>query len=161
MHRLPLFALAAAATLLPASTIAGPAASGVFHANPAGACQAALPAFEGLIRKRPLATQNEGTSSAYVSCAMHSAGGVTDVLLYVAGMDATPRMVSCTAVAGFNTGSVQYLTKTTTVTNAAQSVLQWSNTEFPQTDLGSRFSVSCLLSPGTGVNDYSLVWEDY
>ncbi len=39
-----------------------------FQANATSYCQAALPAFEGAIRKRPLAVQNEGTTNAFVTC---------------------------------------------------------------------------------------------
>ena len=39
----------------------------------ADVCQPALPAFDGNIRKRPLAMMNEGTSNAFVTCAF---GGV-------------------------------------------------------------------------------------
>src|SRR5690606_41548022 len=38
------------------------------QANGSGVCQAALPNFEGQIRKRPLAIQNEGTATAFVTC---------------------------------------------------------------------------------------------
>ena len=40
-------------------------------------------------------------------------------------------------------------------------MLRWQNTEFEDEDLGSRFSLSCALPPGTGINDYTLQWADY
>jgi len=48
-------------------------------ANAVGRCQGALPNYEGAIRKRPLAVQNEGTGSAFVTCAFLSScrtGGI-------------------------------------------------------------------------------------
>ncbi|HST45595.1 MAG TPA: hypothetical protein VLK29_10280 [Luteimonas sp.] len=163
MNRLLPFTLALAVTALaaPAIVAAGTAESGVTVSNPAGACQSALPVYEDLIRKRPLATQNEGKRTAFVTCAMVSGGGVIEVLLYLAGTETTPRAVSCTAVAGYNTGPAQYLTKTAMVTGDAQTSLRWENSEFPEQDLGSRFAVSCALPPGTSVNDYTLSWVNY
>ena len=163
MNRLVPFALALAASSLaaPTAVVAGGPPSGVTVSNPAAACQSALPVFEDLIRKRPLAIQNEGERTAFVTCAMVSGGGVIEVRLYLAGTDTTPRAVSCTAVAGYNTGPAQYMTKTATVTSSAQSSLHWQNTEFEEQDLGSRFAVSCALPPGTSVNDYVLSWVNY
>lgn len=43
--------------------------------NPAGICQGALPAFETAIRKRPLAVQNEGDSTTFVTCSFTAQGG--------------------------------------------------------------------------------------
>ncbi|MEO6138716.1 MAG: hypothetical protein ABIP11_08660, partial [Luteimonas sp.] len=73
-----------------------------FVQNATGACQSALPVFDGQIRKRPLAVQNEGTSAAFVSCSFmdtdRSVNGVTDVFLYADNNTSSSVTVNCTLV---------------------------------------------------------------
>ena len=69
--------LVAVATLLAAAEAHSVDRELAFQQNGAGACQAALPAYEGLIRKRPMAIQNEGVSTAFVTCAPVTLQGVS------------------------------------------------------------------------------------
>lgn len=128
-------------------------------ANAASICQSALPAFDGLIRKRPLAIQNEGTSDAFVTCPMilvYSGGNPTLAVVHTRSNDGVAHQVSCTGVSGFATGDTnQSVVKTITVNaSGTQSVLSWSAGDFtgPGIEFPSPFfSLSCLLPPGTGL----------
>lgn len=129
-------------------------------ANASGVCQSALPAFDGLIRKRPLAIQNEGSSDAFVTCAFTLPGAgstATSAYIYAKSNDGLEHTVSCTGVTGFATGNNQAVVKTTVLpANGSQGYVGWIATDF--TGVTSNFpspffSVSCLLPPGTGLND--------
>ncbi len=69
-----------------------------------GSCQAALPNFEGSIRKRPLALQNEGTGTAFVTCSPQQFLDLFDetfgTRLLFSNTGTAPVSVTCTAVVG-------------------------------------------------------------
>ncbi|HST45355.1 MAG TPA: hypothetical protein VLK29_09045, partial [Luteimonas sp.] len=68
MLRIP--TLVACTTLLLAASVAQTARAEEYRQNATGLCQAALPAYDGLIRKRPVAIRNEGDAAAFVSCSL-------------------------------------------------------------------------------------------
>lgn len=124
------------------------------RANAVDVCQAALPAYEGQVRKRPLAVQNEGTASAFVSCAFTTQGGFDGVRIYFAGFDGASHPVSCTGVATSTSGVSQYVVKSVQAPASSQGSLQWTASDF--TGVNNWFSVSCSLSPGAAINDYQV-----
>jgi hypothetical protein len=79
------------------------------QANGSGVCQAALPSYEGQIRKRPLAIQNEGTAAAFITCSPSSLQYVPmqdfGHGVFLANNSAASVTVNCTAVMG--SGGVQ------------------------------------------------------
>lgn len=129
-------------------------------------CQGALPAFEGALRKRPKAIQNEGSSAAFVSCAIEGRGlsrtmsaHAKRLQLFFVSSAPGYNNVTCTVVdAGQLTSNAAY-SRTITVApgNTQDSVL------FVATDLdanGRWFipAVSCALPPGVGI---SHLWYDF
>jgi hypothetical protein len=125
----------------------------------AGACQAALPAYEGQIRKRPLALQNEGTASAFVTCALASPGygnaeGFANlVALAVINVGGAPATLNCTLVDARNLfNDPVYLPKSIAIpTGGNASLLQWTSSE----NGGELFAfpaISCNLPVGVGIN---------
>ncbi len=126
-------------------------------------CQGALPAFEGSLRKRPLAISNEGTEPAYISCAIRAPlgnleGGGTDVnqiTVLFTNRASTVQSVSCTLVDGvaapFPSFPAIYLPKTADVPAGGFGVMNWFDFE---TEAG-RYrlpNLSCALPPGTEIN---------
>ncbi|MGY1531451.1 hypothetical protein [Luteimonas sp. A649] len=116
-------------------------------------CAAALPAFEGLVRKRPLAIQNEGSSTAFVSCAPPQFGGHASnpqlgLDIFVANMGASAATVTCTGVTWIN-GEQIYLVKSTTMAAGQESQIWWDNSGTQPT--GDFIYLSCSLPPGTGI----------
>jgi len=67
-----------------------------------GACQAALPNYEGNFRKRPLAVANEGTAAAFLTCGVTNYGGSSSSRVELAGVNrsAAAGDISCTMVDG-------------------------------------------------------------
>lgn len=128
--------------------------------NGTGACQAALPSYEGNIRKRPLGLNNEGTGAAFVSCSMKSdsfydgiGNGFNGLQLSNAG--AAEATVNCSLVTGgtLPVASATYFPKAFTVPAGASVVASWD----PALDNeGEQFAhtlnYSCNLPPGLQIN---------
>lgn len=116
-----------------------------------GICQAALPAYEGQIRKRPLAVQNEGTTNAFVSCAPAQFLELYDpdfgVRVLLVNNNAAPATIQCTGVAGVFASSADYYPKTVVVPGNGTGALNFSET----TDSSASGSISCNLPAGTGI----------
>ena len=105
------------------------------YSNATGVCQAALPAYEGQIRKRPLAIQNEGTASAFVSCSFAGTstgvGGLRSIQslhLFADNNSAVSVSLTCTlvdSISGYTTAPT-FITKTITLpANSKLVQLQW------------------------------------
>lgn len=131
-------------------------------ANAAANCQGALPSFEGAIRKRPLAVQNEGTSNSFVTCAFVNEYDVDDIRavdyfgVFLVNNGATDATVNCTGVAGFDTNDTNvFISKSVVVpANRADQALM---VFVPADNGGNSFyplvAVSCNLPAGVGIND--------
>lgn len=156
-------ALAIGTMLMPASADAAVSAR-VFRSNPAGLCQGALPAFETAIRKRPLAVQNEGASSSFVTCSFTSQGSTslsatnpTSVLVYFNTISGTDTEISCTGVTGYVSGTNEFVVKSATApASGSQTSMTWNAADFagaPANIPSGMFSISCNLPPGAAIND--------
>ncbi len=133
------------------------------QSNAAGVCQPALPAYDGLIRKRPRSLQNEGTAPAFVTCAFPhnwtSESRVKQFQIYISNTSGMPKEITCTAVFGTEGQSdvPANSTKSLSVTER-YAYLTWDAPDFgselmmPRTAIG----VSCQLPPQTGV-DFSTI----
>jgi hypothetical protein len=124
-----------------------------------GVCQAALPAYEGQVRKRPLAIQNEGTVAAFVTCAIpqFTNPALNDpeygVGIFLINNGATAATVACTGVSIGNEGVV-YVPQTVEVpANSgidSEVVLSWD--EVAGDGSAGYTTTSCSLPPGTGIS---------
>lgn len=128
--------------------------------NATGVCQAALPNYEGNVRKRPLGLNNEGTAAAFVSCSFkadsfYDETGNTFNGLQLSNTGATAVEVSCSLVAGgtLPVRAAVYFPKTFPVPAGASVVAGWDPTldnegePFPST-----LNWSCNLPPGVNIN---------
>lgn len=123
-------------------------------------CQAALPAFDGNVRKRPLALMNEGSGSAFVTCGFTGAGegeapATLAVRVYLVNTDSAYHTVTCTLVDGGPTlsGSLYVPRALAVPPDGAPHELAWIINDAPAT-LGPGFYypvVSCGLEPRTGI----------
>lgn len=127
--------------------------------NGSGACQAALPAFEGLVRKRPLALQNESVGTAFASCSMVGTG-VTEAYVGLINNSANPVNVTCTLVDGLANEVNKYFTKTVTVPTSAWTQIGWTDAA---DNAGAKFrfsaNASCNLPAGVGIS-YTIVYYE-
>lgn len=154
-------AAALAALLLPA-TAAAVDEEMVTSANATANCQGALPNFEGSIRKRPLAVQNEGTATSFVTCSFsseHDADDrrqVTFFGAYMINRSSAARNVTCTGVAGFDGNDENvYVSKTISLppNGSAQGEMLFSPADNGGLGYYPLVSMSCSIPPGVGIND--------
>lgn len=121
-------------------------------------CQGALPNFEGAIRKRPLALQNEGTSNAFVTCVIPNQGRVEAIEVYASSHNGVAGTVECTLVSGWKGGTNHYLPQTTaTPADGGWAGLVWEGVDFPGAPVlmpSNYLGLSCNLPAGTGLNDF-------
>ncbi len=151
-------------TLLACTVCAAPSAvASDFYrqetAMSAETCQAALPAYDGAIRKRPLALVNEGTASAFITCGFSSSdeGRLTGSLeLYLVNTASGYRAVSCTLVDGPISSLRPRLYVVRALAVAPGTTTQritWSAGDPDlQVDGFVAPALSCALEPGTGIS---------
>ena len=151
--------LAAIAALLALAT-SGRADAIEIQTGAAGACKSALPAFDGNIRTRPLAVQNEGTAAAFVSCSNSNRTADnsfrnTIVGIWVQNNNATVVNVSCTFVDGI-LGSAEFHPKTQLFGANSGAFIAW---QAPEGDPYTPFAnFSCNLPPGVGISRIAYVY---
>jgi hypothetical protein len=155
--RITTIALAAALTV--AGTASADTVPRTQVQNGTGACQAALPSYEGNIRKRPLGLNNEGAAPAFVSCSM-KADDFSDALngyngLQLSNRGAAAANVNCTLVAGgtLPVATAAYFPKSFAIPAGSSIVAAWD----PEVDNGdapfpNTLNWSCNLPPGVDIN---------
>ena len=124
-------------------------------AGASGNCQAALPVFDGLVRKRPLAVVNEGDGEAFVTCALLTQEVSLNVNAFnqrVSNQSAAPLVVSCTAVIGEEFADASYITKSLALPAGGQGTLQWTTADNGGLLFAKSIALSCRLPPGASLN---------
>jgi len=137
--------------------------------NATNFCQSSMPVFDVQIRKRPLSVQNEGTASAFVTCAFSSQEEIKLAVTYFHSTAGTPQMLTCTGVAGANKADPEqpdpvYVVKSVLLDGAGTSTqIVWSPADFGAVDAlpgGALFGLNCNLAPGMGVDATSIVFRE-
>jgi hypothetical protein len=126
--------------------------------NATGACQAALPNYEGGFRKRPLAIANEGTAGAFITCGNTNFGGnsVNAVEVMFTNRTDADGDINCTMVDGAidaSLGFADYYPATITLAAGDSFEQVWSD---GYTNVGQ--AVSCNVPAGWEINR---VWTNY
>lgn len=128
--------------------------------GPTGNCQAALPAYEGNIRKRPLAIVNESGADAFVTCALTSEEvslNVANFWTRVSNSGTTPATVTCTAVVGDELQTPVYVPKSVTIAPGTYQTLNWNSLDYASVLLLTKsVAFSCNLPPNTALNRNSI-----
>ena len=127
--------------------------------NATGNCQAALPAFDGLIRKRPLAIGNEGTAPAFVTCSLIgdyiAADDTTLLQAVVRNRSAVERTIQCTMVAGLEYDAAPatlYVPKSAVLAPGSEGLFTWTTADNDDAPISGPVNLSCMLPPGTVIN---------
>lgn len=123
--------------------------------GPVGNCQAALPTYEGRIRKRPLAVVNESDTNAYVTCALTSEEVSLNVQSFSTrlsnGSDVSAT-ISCTAVVGDELATASYIPKNITLAPGTAGNLTWTGADAGGLLTSKSIALSCNLPPFTALN---------
>lgn len=143
----------------------------VMHVNASQAvarCQGALPAFETAIRKRPLAIQNEGASSSFVTCGFELdvgesiTGGPLAVDVYFINNNAAEVTVNCTAVTGFAGGDNEYVAFAADLVPGTSEEINnifVLDEDFVGGGMETGLvALSCNLPSGVGITDSYVYW---
>ena len=142
------------ALALPVANAGSPQESRVTLA--AGLCQSALPVFDGVVRKRPLAVQNEGTSISFITCGLEGRFGAVEssglVAVILSNNSDAPATVNCTLVDGRDSlEDPVYLPKSITLpANLSGAEIVWTMAD----NEGANYiypALSCSLPPGVGI----------
>lgn len=154
--------LAVAAVVGLAASMPADAVTHVTASNATNYCQTALPVFDGNVRKRPLAVQNEGSSNAFVSCAMNTEDGPAFAAeVWFHSNSGSAADVTCTGVAGFLGASEASVKSVNLPGDGSQDSILWTEADFPGGSMGSGlFAVSCNLQPGQGIDDVYVGYDD-
>lgn len=134
-------------------------------ANAPSICQGALPNFDGVLRKRPLAVQNEGVGDAFVSCAWSTETFPVRLHVQAGAIGGQAASLSCTLVSGTQGNAfVRVATKSIDLpADGAQQELTWRPEDFGQ-PAGSEFpdaflALTCKLPPATNLGATYLVYK--
>lgn len=135
----------------------------VMHQNASNACQGALPAFAGTLRSRPLAVQNEGETTAFVTCSLPTEGAfgnINRLSVWFKNQNSGTRAVHCTGVFGAVRGPIaDSVVKGVVVPGGGgMAGLTWRPEDTGGTLKGPA-NVSCALGPGVGVTDLFIYYD--
>ena len=159
-------------TLAVAAFYSVPVTAQDIHVNasqPVARCQSALPVFDTVLRKRPLAVQNEGETPTFISCGFEfDAGQAINfaplmVDTYFSNFSGADVEVNCTAVTGWSGGENEYVSFSTTIPaeepEEGDGNIFWEDTDFEGGGMEtSLIAISCNLPAGVGINDTYIVW---
>lgn len=123
--------------------------------GPVGNCQAALPAYEGQTRKRPLALVNESNATAFVTCAFTSEEMSLSVVSFgtrLSNISAVPATVHCTAVIGEELQNAEYIVKSLTLAPQSDDNLTWTSADNDGLLFAKSVAISCALPSFVGLN---------
>ena len=129
-------------------------------ANAVSHCQGNLPASETTLRKRPLAVQNEGTTSAFITCSFSTQYDGEDIReiggfgVFLNNKSATPKTVSCTGVAGFDSNTTNvFLNKSVVIAAAGEGTIFFTSVDNGGDGFYPLVNLSCNVPAGAGITD--------
>lgn len=159
------FALATLAVLATGATASAAPIDRTKMVMATSICQSALPVFDGVVRKRPMAVQNEGTTATFITCGLEGeyfgARHAREVYVHLTNLTASTVTVSCTLVdAGNGLNAPTYLPKSAVLpANIPTWDMHWSLADSG----GQGFlypAISCNLPPGTGIKGAGWIYRE-
>lgn len=163
-----MLALCAAAVPLAANAEQQPR---VINSGPVNHCQAALPVFDGKIRKRPLAVVNEGDGNAFVTCSLTTVGprpiSTSNFIEYYVSYNGPLEQadITCTLVGGVQDGTgnstPEFDTRTGTFTRGAPpDAFTYIPEQFNNDIMPAVVSFQCNLPPGGAIHDMYVILDE-
>lgn len=141
-----------------------------YAASPVARCQGSLPVFESLLRKRPLAIQNDSSEPTWIACGFEldaynaDTGGAVMVDAFFTNYSDTAVTLTCSGVTGFEGGANEYVSLSVEIpphTGNEDGNLFWFEDDFEGGGMGTGLiSINCRLPAGVGINDTYVWWVD-
>jgi hypothetical protein len=133
--------------------------------NATGACNGALPSFEGALRKRPTAIANEGTAPAFVSCSTPGDffnDGNNFVALGFSNRSAVSVTFTCTFVDGFAPpfGAPAFYPQEVTIPANSPGVAIWEPASEGVALFTGNANFNCNLPVGVEINLLEVQYEE-
>lgn len=166
MQHIATTCLVGACLWLCADATAGVGVDRTERSNAPGVCQAARPDFTSGLRARPLALQNEGAGTAFVTCSIDGGDGpggkmINLVEVELANATGSPLQVACTLVDGYGR-SATYLSLSATVPGSGNGVatLVFDPSMLPEAPAWFLLpNLSCALPPGAAIHQLVHVYQ--
>lgn len=115
-------------------------------------CAGPAPAYDAMLRKRPLGITNEGVVPVFVSCSVPTEDEVfptmNDLDVEFTSMGGSG-VVACNLIAG-SRGNSTSMASMTTVPVGGTGQLRWE--QFSRLDMWGTINLSCQLPPGVEIN---------
>ncbi len=127
-------------------------------------CQAALPVFDGNIRKRPMALGNEGSATAFVTCDTDSINnnstGHSGVGIYFTNRaGAVGVVINCTLVDGAFTAFGSFPKSSAAIPVGSTGAIIWSAADNEDNNFVAP-AVSCALPAGVDISLVQFVYPE-
>lgn len=164
-------AVASALCLLCVGTARADEQPRIINSGPVNHCQAALPVFDGKIRKRPLAVVNEGDGNAFVTCSLSTIGpngfSTSNFVEYYVSYNGPLEQadITCTLVGGVQGGAglnaPQFDTRTGTFTRGGEpDSFTYIPEQFDNDTMPAVVSFQCNLPPGGAIHDMYVQFDE-
>jgi hypothetical protein len=150
--------------------VAGSAQATQSHSNmqnATGACQAALPFYDGFIRKRLMYVSNEGNATAVATCSLMGTSmgangpvSITSAYVNLINLGAAPVNVTCTLSDGYFGSNTVYLAKTVTLAaNSKINDVRWTAANNGGKNFLLTANITCALEPQTAIGMTGVYWD--
>lgn len=155
MKRFSILLSAAALTLVSALAVAGNQQGNHTYnemsGNAISICKGALPAYETMLRQRPLALANEGTEDTYVNCGFRSptnSQGTEWFSVELRNLGNQEVTVSCTGVMGTEGNNAVYSTRSVNLPAGAYRSMKWTwGQDYQGEKIQTNTGFQCKLPP--------------
>lgn len=124
--------------------------------NAISICKGALPAYETLLRQRPLAMVNEGQFAAFVNCGFRAPTNSKGQDWFAATLknySTTSVTVRCTGVFGVEGNNARYVVKSVTLAPGQAKEVRWSKTDNNGQLIQTNTGLQCLLPPQVALTE--------
>ncbi len=130
------------------------------NGNAISICKGALPAYESLIRQRPLAMVNESERPAYVNCGFRAptnAYGQKSFAVRLKNFGNSGVTVRCTGVIGVE-DNASYTPRSTYLAPGQTRTVSWSKSDNNGHYIRTNTGLQCYLPPHVGMTELPQVY---
>lgn len=123
------------------------------NGNAISICKGALPAYETVLRQRPLAMVNEGTIASFVNCGFRAptnSKGQERFAVYLKNFGPNTVTVRCTGVIGVE-DNAHYVARSVTLSPGQSKEVRWDKNDNGGYLIRTNSGLQCLLPANVGM----------